>query len=42
LHHHGPEGTQLAAHTEALHAAGFAETGNLWQRGANRILAAVR
>jgi len=42
LHHHGPEGTQLAAHVEALRAAGFAETGTLWQRGANRILAAVR
>ena len=41
-HHHGPEGVQLAVHLAALRAAGFAETGTLWQRGANRILAAIR
>jgi hypothetical protein len=42
VHHHGPEGTQLAVHTDALRAAGFAEIGTLWQRGSNRLLAAVR
>jgi SAM-dependent methyltransferase len=42
VHHHGPESTLLAAHTDALRAAGFAEIGPLWQRGANRLLAAVR
>jgi SAM-dependent methyltransferase len=33
VHHHGPEGTQLAVHAAALRAAGFAEVGTLWQRG---------
>ena len=42
VHHHGPESTLLAAHADALRAAGFAEIGTLWQRGANRLLAAVR
>jgi SAM-dependent methyltransferase len=42
VHHHGPESTQLAVHVAALHAAGFAETGTIWQRGSNRLLAAVR
>jgi SAM-dependent methyltransferase len=41
-HHHGPEGAQLAAHVAALRAAGFAEVGTLWQRGASRLLCAVR
>lgn len=42
VHHHGPEGAQLAVHAGALRAAGFAEVGTLWQHGGNRILAAVR
>ena len=42
VRHHGPEGTLLAVHAEALRAAGFAEIGTLWQRGSNRLLAAVR
>lgn len=42
VHHHGPESTGLAVHTDALRAAGFAEIGTLWQRGSNRLLAAVR
>jgi hypothetical protein len=42
VHHHGPEGAQLAVHTAALRAAGFAEIGTLWQRGSNRLLAAIR
>jgi SAM-dependent methyltransferase len=42
VHHHGPEGTQLDVHVSALRAAGFAEVGTLWQRGANRLLCAVR
>jgi SAM-dependent methyltransferase len=42
VRHHGPESTLLAAHTDALRAAGFAEVGTLWQRGSNRLLAAVR
>jgi SAM-dependent methyltransferase len=40
--HHGPESVRLAVHTAALRAAGFTEIGTLWQRGASRILAAVR
>ena len=39
--HHGTQSTQLAAHVEALKAAGFAEVGTLWQRGDNRLLCAV-
>jgi SAM-dependent methyltransferase len=42
VQHHGPEGTLFAVHTAALRAAGFAEVGTLWQRGSNRLLAAVR
>jgi SAM-dependent methyltransferase len=42
VHHHGPEGTRLAVHTAALRGAGFTEIGTLWQRGGNRLLAAVR
>ena len=42
VRHHGPEGTLLAVHVDALRAAGFAEVGTIWQRGANRVLAAVR
>jgi SAM-dependent methyltransferase len=41
-HHHGPESAGLAVHTDALRAAGFAEIGTLWQRGSNRLLAAIR
>lgn len=40
--HHGSESVQFALHTAALGAAGFAEIGTLWQRGANRLLCAVR
>jgi SAM-dependent methyltransferase len=40
--HHGPEGARLSVHAGALRAAGFAEVGTLWQRGSNRLLAAVR
>jgi SAM-dependent methyltransferase len=41
--HHGDEGgAQLAAHTTALRAAGFAEVGTLWQRGSSRVLCGVR
>jgi SAM-dependent methyltransferase len=39
--HHDTQSTQLATHVEALKAAGFAEVGTLWQRGDNRLLAAV-
>ena len=42
VHHHGPESKYLAVHAAALRAAGFAETGTLWQRGSNRLLAAIR
>jgi SAM-dependent methyltransferase len=40
--HHGSAGSMLATHVGALREAGFAETGTLWQRGANRVLCAVR
>jgi SAM-dependent methyltransferase len=40
--HHGPEGALLSVHADALRAAGFTEVGTLWQRGSNRLLAAVR
>jgi SAM-dependent methyltransferase len=39
--HHGPESTQLAAHVDALKAAGFAEVGTLWQHGDQRLLCGV-
>ena len=42
VHHHSQEGSYLAAHTAALRAAGFTEIGTLWQRGSNRLLAALR
>jgi SAM-dependent methyltransferase len=42
VHHHGLEGSQLDVHVSALRAAGFTEIGTLWQRGANRLLCAVR
>jgi SAM-dependent methyltransferase len=42
VHHHGPEGSRLDVHVSALRAAGFTEIGTLWQRGANRLLCAVR
>lgn len=40
--HHGEESTLLTVHVSALEAAGFSEIGTIWQRGDNRILAAVR
>jgi SAM-dependent methyltransferase len=39
--HHGSESVLLSTHMAALRAAGFAETGILWQRGENRLLCAV-
>jgi SAM-dependent methyltransferase len=42
LVHHGNEGAQLASHTSALRAAGFAEVGTLWQRGSSQVLCGVR
>ncbi len=42
MRHDGPEGELLAVHVGALRAAGFAEVGTIWQRGSNRVLAAVR
>ncbi|MFC4590128.1 class I SAM-dependent methyltransferase [Sphaerisporangium corydalis] len=40
--HHGSESGELSTHVSALHDAGFAEVGTLWQNGDNRLLAAVR
>ena len=40
--HHGSESVRLGTHVTALRSAGFTEIGTLWQRGANRILCAVR
>jgi SAM-dependent methyltransferase len=40
--HHASGGGKLAAHVDALRDAGFAEIGTLWQRGANRLLCAIR
>lgn len=40
--HHGSATGLLRTHLDALRAAGFAETGTLWQRGDNRLLCAVR
>ena len=40
-HHDSPAG-RLQVHVAALHAAGFAEVGTLWQRGESRLLCAVR
>jgi SAM-dependent methyltransferase len=39
--HHGSESVLLNQHVAALHAAGFAEIGTLWQYGENRILCAI-
>ncbi|WP_067457407.1 class I SAM-dependent methyltransferase [Actinomadura macra] len=39
--HHGSESELLSAHTAALRGAGFGEVGTLWQRGDNRLLAAL-
>jgi SAM-dependent methyltransferase len=39
--HHGSPSGRLSTHLSALHAAGFAEIGTLWQRGDNRLLCAV-
>jgi SAM-dependent methyltransferase len=39
--HHGSPSGLLGTHVEALHAAGFAEIGTLWQRGENRLLCGV-
>jgi SAM-dependent methyltransferase len=39
--HHGSPSGRLAAHVQALRAAGFAEIGTLWQRGDNRLLCAI-
>jgi SAM-dependent methyltransferase len=39
--HHGSGTVLLGTHVAALRAAGFAETGILWQRGENRLLCAV-
>jgi SAM-dependent methyltransferase len=40
--HHGWASRLLATHVDALRAAGFTETGTLWQRGENCLLCAVR
>jgi SAM-dependent methyltransferase len=39
--HHGSPSGLLSVHVTALRAAGFTETGTLWQRGDNRVLCAV-
>jgi SAM-dependent methyltransferase len=39
--HHGSPAGFLSVHVSALHAAGFAEVGTIWQRGENRILCGV-
>ena len=44
-HEHPPtavESSRLDSHRDALHAAGFAEVGTVWQRGADRVLVALR
>jgi SAM-dependent methyltransferase len=40
--HHASGARKLATHVDALRDAGFAEIGTLWQRGANRLLCAIR
>ena len=40
--HHRTESMTLAAHADALRAAGFAEIGTLWQYGDNRLLCGIR
>jgi SAM-dependent methyltransferase len=39
--HRGSPAGRLSVHVEALRAAGFAEIGTVWQRGANRVLCAI-
>ncbi|WP_242614568.1 class I SAM-dependent methyltransferase [Actinomadura roseirufa] len=39
--HDGSESRLLSTHAAALRRAGFAEVGTLWQRGDNRLLAAL-
>jgi len=40
--HSSSEAVLLSVHVDALRTAGFAEVGTLWQRGANRLLCAIR
>jgi hypothetical protein len=37
-----PGPSRLSVHVDALRAAGFAEVSTLWQRGASRLLCAIR
>lgn len=39
--HHGSPAGRLSVQAAALHSAGFAEVGTLWQRGENRLLCGV-
>jgi SAM-dependent methyltransferase len=39
--HHGSESGRLSIHVNALRDAGYTEIGTLWQRGDDRLLAAV-
>ncbi|GAA2466414.1 class I SAM-dependent methyltransferase [Streptomyces macrosporus] len=39
--HHSDLSAELSVHLDALHRAGFAEVGTLWQRGEVRLLCAV-
>jgi SAM-dependent methyltransferase len=39
--HHGSPAGRLSVQVAALHSAGFAEVGTLWQRGENRLLCGV-
>jgi len=39
--HHGSPAGRLRVQVAALHSAGFAEVGTLWQRGENRLLCGV-
>jgi SAM-dependent methyltransferase len=39
--HHGSPASTLSVHLQALRAAGFAESGTLWQRGENRVVCGV-
>ncbi|MFD0684785.1 class I SAM-dependent methyltransferase [Actinomadura fibrosa] len=41
VEHHGSESAHLSTHVAALRDAGFGEIGTLWQRGDNRLLAAL-
>lgn len=40
--HHGSPPGLLSTHVKALHEAGFAEVGTLWQHGNDRLLCGVR